>query len=573
MKLERITSLNVLILFLFTIIHLPLIHAQEASPIQIGYAPNGLLDADLGTISFMKGEDIWLRSDHRSRVILMDPEGEIRESKLVEAGIPVFIHHFAELDQFGTWDLRISSPLRAHSIEVDLISSEIQVLSEGPSFSLESGDVMIRGRLELDRKGVYDGGFLFLAKPSSGPQTLVRSVPLIEIGGSLEVTISQDARNPRNIAISPLLFVPVELAEAEEVLPPPDIEAVIWAELIGEVPMVKSGSTPVITYLKRPVLETTKSPIILQTFANETFSFELPAYGEVGDGGSIPMRPMSTNLLVYVQMEDTIHLVSVPRFEIDKFLGKVIVDQLEIPPLVGSFDYAFSDSVEEIASYDLIYMPNVNGTERIWTTQLRPEVAQVTVFNELTSSDLNEYELIFKDGKDSVNVGGVTYVLLSDESVVMADFDLSVQGHILDSKLTNPDLIRLEAFKDSIVTVSLGRVSFVIVDGVGNDVDSGIITMRQELQDPVIVEWTNAFFPADVILPSGRYDAKVEAGGEVESFSFLIGSGVTNIDVTMQAITYIPIEFYLLLTSFAIIIVEIFIVLKVWKRALRKVTL
>ena len=566
---KKITCLLVAIIFLLTtIMNLPISSSQELPPIQIGYSPNGLLDVTLGTLSFMKGEDIWIQSDIRSRVTLIDPDGDRKTSRLLQPGIPVFLHSFAELDKFGNWDVRVSSPLLIRVIEVELTSSEVQVLAGEPQFALESDSITIRGTLELAQKGVHDGGILFLAKSSPLPNTIVQGIPLAEVGGSVEITITQDPLNPRKIAVSLVILVPEEIAETEEAPPPPNIEAVIWAEIIGEVALVKSGPTTVITYVQRTILQTAKSPMILETVANKDFSIELPVYGEVGIGGSIPMRPMSTKLVVYLQVGDIIHLIGVPRFEIEQLMGKVIVDQLEVPPLATRFDYTFNDALDDIAIYDLIYLPNVNGTERVWTTQLRPEVAKVRVLNALTSFELIDYVLVFKEGMDSVNLGGVTYVLLSDRSVVLSGFDLLVQGQVLDMNHRSPDRIRLETFMESTITVSLGRVSFDVTDGVGNDVDSGTITLSAEGQRPFILEWSDAQFPIDVLLPSGLYDTKVVAGGEVESFSFIVNKADTNIDVVMQSIVYIPTEFYILIASLGVIMVEVVIVVKVWRKAL-----
>jgi len=569
MILKKITGFLIAITFLLTaILQVPISSSQELPSIQIGYSPNGLFDVALGTLSFMKGEDIWIQSDIRTRVILTDPDGDRKESRIAEAGIPVFLHRFTESDKLGSWDVRVASPLRFSVIEVELTSTEVQVSAGEPQFSLQSDGITIKGTLELPQRGVHDGGILFLAKSSSIPHTVVRNIPLIEVGGSIEITITQNLFNPRIITVSSVLFVPEEIAETEEAQPPPNIEAVIWAEIIGKVPLVKSGPTTVITYVQRPVLQTAKTPIILETVANKAFSLELPVYGEVGKGGSIPMRSMSTSLLVYLQIEDIIHLISVPRFEIEQLLGKVIVDQLEVPPLSNRFDYTFNDALEEVALYDLIYLPNVNGTERVWTTQLRPEIARVRVLNDLTSFDLIDYELVFHEGLDSVNVEGVTYVLLSDKSRALSGFDLFVQGRVLDINQRSPDRIRLETFTESTITVSMGKVSFDITDGVGNDVDAGTITMRAEGQSPFIVEWTDVRFPIDVLLPSGLYDTRVVAGGEVESFSLLVNKENTNVDVVMKSITYIPTEFYLLLAALGIIMVQVVIIVKVWGKAL-----
>ncbi|MEE9134925.1 MAG: hypothetical protein V3U25_03635, partial [Nitrososphaerales archaeon] len=466
-------------ILLSTIMLIPVSYSQELSPLQLGYSPNGLLDAGLGTLSFMKGEDLWIQSDIRARVILLDPEGNSKESRILEPGIPEFLHRFAELDKFGKWDIRVAAPLLIQIIQVELTSAEVQVVAGEPQFSLGSGSLTIEGSIELPQKGVHDGGILFLAKSSAFPNTVVRNIPLLEIGGSVEITVTQNPLNPRSIEISPVIFVPEEIAETEDETqqPPPNFEAVIWAEIIGKVPLVKSGPTTVITYVQRTVMQTAKSPLLLETVAKEPFSFELPVFGEVGSGGSIPMRPMSTSLLVYLQVEDTIHLITVPRFEIEELQGKVIVDQVKVPSLTNRFDYTFNDVLGEVALYDLIYLPNVNGTERVWTTQLRPEVASVRVLNSLTSFDLLDYQLVLQEGLDSVNVGGITYVLLADRSGFLSGFDLFVQGQVVDSNQRSPDRVRLDSSTESTITVSMGRVSFDVTDGVGNDVDAGTITI------------------------------------------------------------------------------------------------
>ena len=78
------------------------------SPVRIGYTPQQLYDANVGTPVFVKGESIWIYPDFTSFIVLRNPMGHIVAFSS-SSSAPRLLYTFEDHDDPGKWTVSLTT--------------------------------------------------------------------------------------------------------------------------------------------------------------------------------------------------------------------------------------------------------------------------------------------------------------------------------------------------------------------------------------------------------------------------------------------------------------------------------
>ena len=280
---------------------------------------------------------------------------------------PMLIYRFRNNDPEGVWTLFARRGEESATLSINFVKPKVRISSAQNVFSLSANHLNISGTVTL----VDQPDFLttvILAR--RGQSNLVVDVfTNITVGGSnLHVKVSQDV-DRRLIRLSPYLTPSEEAGKG--------VTAIIWAELLIDVPLVKmvGPASSVTTFVKDVALRTQKARVILSTVANQTLDLSLQSSSTL-----VPLRDGKMEILLNVQVRDTIHLVRVPFLHIPTGNGLDIVGVQEFSPS-RTISYSFIDDLLSSRSYDLLLISKVYGVDAVWNATITPPLARILLLS------------------------------------------------------------------------------------------------------------------------------------------------------------------------------------------------
>ncbi|MEM2429016.1 MAG: hypothetical protein QW779_00570 [Nitrososphaerales archaeon] len=532
--------------------------------IEIGFSPKRLFDINLGSPIFMPFEQLWINVFDGASVRLKNPLGNVIKSLRVMPNTPTLIYTFNQFDTQGLWYLEVISTTWSKVIPIYLEGVNLNARVESLKFALQNDTLVIQGNIAIKNIN-HEGGMLLLIDKKAENQTLTISSKsnLGDMPIYLEII-----QNPNQFGV--LILKPYAPSLKITTL------ASVWAEISIDLPLIKSeDNRSVIIYTNEVIAKTSKMLINITTIPNEGLKLQLPKIHEVGRGGLVPFRPSIGVINFYLQIDDLIYTLNTKFLFIPDVFSKSVKGFVELNPLSNTFPYEFALNLQNLSTYQLILILRVNGVDKIWSMDITPLLAKVKILNQLTHEIVKDYEISFDKGViDSIIKDGETYALL-DNNEVSTTFNLIVNGIQLLNDETKPNILNLKPFTENVINVNLSRVSFLIVDYLDNPIKSGRIKIFREglnKSSEISIIWNNDISLRNISLPiNGIFKAIVEVDGFNITKSFIINDKIMLIKIQLEK--YIKGSDFIVSTLFylsvIIIIIEIFIAIKVWLRAIQ----
>lgn len=530
--------------------------------IEIGFSPKRLFDINLGSPIFMPFEQLWINVFDSALVRLKNPLGNVIKSLRVMPNTPTLIYTFNQFDTQGLWYLEVISTTWSKVIPIYLEVANLNAKVESLKFALQNDSLVIQGVIAIKNIN-HEGGMLLLIDKKAEDQTLTISSKsnLGDMPIYLEIIRNQ---------FGVLILRPYAPSLGSTTL------ASVWAEISIDLPLIKiEGNRSVIIYTNEVIAKTSKMLMNIATIPNEVLKLQLPKIHEVGKGGLVPFRPSIGVITFYIQIDDLIYTLNTKFLFIPEAFNKSIKEFIELNPLSNTFPYEFVINLQNLSTYQLILILRVNGVDKIWSMDITPPLSKVKIINQPTNEIVKDYKISFDKGViDSVIKDGETYALLNNNKV-STTFNLIVNGIQLLKDEFKPNILNLKPLSENVINVNLSKVSFLIVDYLDNPIPFGRIKIFREglnKSSEVSIIWNNDISFKNISLPmNGIFKAIVEVDGFNITKNFTINE--KNMLIKIQFEKYIKgsdfivsILFYL---SVIIILIEIFIAIKVWLRAIR----
>ncbi|MEM2339146.1 MAG: hypothetical protein QXW83_02975 [Nitrososphaerales archaeon] len=532
--------------------------------IEIGFSPKRLFDINLGSPIFMPFEQLWINVFDGASVRLKNPLGNVIKSLRVMPNTPTLIYTFNQFDTQGLWYLEVISTTWSKVIPIYLEGVNLNARVESLKFALQNDTLVIQGNIAIKNIN-HEGGMLLLIDKKAENQTLTISSKsnLGDMPIYLEII-----QNPNQFGV--LILKPYAPSLKITTL------ASVWAEISIDLPLIKSeDNRSVIIYTNEVIAKTSKMLINITTIPNEGLKLQLPKIHEVGRGGLVPFRPSIGVINFYLQIDDLIYTLNTKFLFIPDVFSKSVKGFVELNPLSNTFPYEFALNLQNLSTYQLILILRVNGVDKIWSTDITPLLAKVKILNQLTHEIVKDYEISFDKGViDSIIKDGETYALL-DNNEVSTTFNLIVNGIQLLNDETKPNILNLKPFTENVINVNNRSVSFLNLDYLDNPIKSGRIKIFREglnKSSEISIIWNNDISLRNISLPiNGIFKAIVEVDGFNITKSFIINDKIMLIKIQLEK--YIKGSDFIVSTLFylsvIIIIIEIFIAIKVWLRAIQ----
>ena len=580
------TMILIFVIIASLLVQLPPIWADNSN-FKLGFSPFHLFDSSLGSPVYMQGEELWVFHPETFVLSLLDPRGKEISSKVV-AGAPVHLYTFQENDLHGEWILVDSEGIRHDEVSLLLVGDTANVIQSDTNFKFDSGELIVEGSLELEPDAIIGPGELVLTKRTRPELPLEFLTDFVLDSQPLNLQISQEFGEQRSIRISPH-FVPLEedkstenlsmdeeiageeviFDERDEVTP---VGVLAWAEATYFLPLVKiSEQKKIVTLRHEAFAKIGPERMVIQANGNDTLTLKLPSVHKVGQEGSVPMRYGQGNLTIFIQLGNTIHVTSLKVVFLPGGWGLTSVGSIPLMPLNNVASYSFRVPLGDGMDFDLIQIARVEGADRVWSQELSPPIARISVFNLGSIHSIKDYSISFeKSVEDITTVNGETFVLLG-RGGLLTDYRLVVNGIPLREGETNPQILELNPFGQRIIVVTIPKITFRVVDHLGSTVPRGNMTLMRS-NDTVDefatnISWSSKASP-HLFLPSGLYRAIVQTEGAHTTATFEVGERDVDVEIMIEELGPV-LDINLVIIAIVVITFEGILALLLWRRALR----
>lgn len=571
-----------LTIFLLTIIILSPIGVAESqriesqSPVRIGFAPEKLFDAEVGTPIFVRNESLWVFPPFPAFITLSNPNND-RVRSLPVGEHPVKIYTFDTRDALGTWQVNVRGAGKDLNFSLELAEQTIEPISHQERFSITDGLLTIDGSIFLNLPEIPTSTEVILVSQSGKESTDIFSNIMID-GVPINIQLSSKSEDgetriliaPYAPALSEAAVVDVAFDDGDG---PQEIGPIsVWAELTSEIALSKrAGESLFLTYVDEEISETPRVTVTVSGEAHPIVTIDVPEIGYVNSPWLVPAKFGRATLSIFLEHDGTI---SVARLPVVIFPDQVIISPdaiVSTSPFEQPLQYTFNQPITGLVTYDIILAARVNGLDSIWKTTVTPSLATITVNNGFNGRTIRNYDINFTSANiQKAKVDGVTYVLLPETEVSTAII-LSMNSIILDPNQFSPTTLDLKAFSRNIISTSEGTVNIEVMDAIGIQAPPGeIIIYRSDSTvetNPILVDWHGG--SSSVRLPLGKYSAEAVVDG-ISGFSeFEVLSAETSVDITLPNL-YTGEAMSTIITYGAILTLEGVLAVLVWRRALSK---
>ncbi|MEM4297430.1 MAG: hypothetical protein QW815_03585 [Nitrososphaerota archaeon] len=522
--------------------------------VQLGYSPFDLFDADMGTPTYLVGESLWAFSNLPVLFTLKNPIGKDVASKQLQDG-PVLVYSFKKGDPEGIWLLLVKDRTRTlKTYPVIFLKPEPPIASFEHYFSLSNGSLTVSGSLNLDHRPEFPSSVVLI---KGGARNYTK---VLADEDWLKIRLYHDVKENR------IAFY-FDLKK--------NISILAWAELVVEVPLLKlvDERSYILTFVKHPVIKSKKLTMTFPKDVNQSLRLGLEEGSRQGLG-YWPVRYGEAELILNLQMNDTIRLIKTPIYILPSVIGAEVIGVQPFMPL-ESVKFSFNDlDLSGADEYDLLFITKVYGVQIFRSVKIRPPLATVFVYNALLDRVEGDFELIPKAQLQTLKVGEALYVLVPEEGIAFS-YDIVYNGIRLKDDEYSPKLLQLKPQDGALVKIKAGHVAFRTGYDDGEPVESGFITIKRiEGLESKALSISDGW--ANTTLPLGSYEAIAQVNGQIQRKAFSVEASEalvsfifdkTRIEANAQAFTIS--DEGLLMLAFSVMAVEAIIAYKVWKRALR----
>ena len=327
---ERII-MKIFVIFLALLLIIPLVHSQvqieNSTSFRIGYSSEKLFSSDLGMLSYVRGETIWLQVSGSHMIELHNKEG-IVISGYVYDGHPTSIYTFEESDILGTWRLIIDNSV----YELELVDQLLEVEENIVEFLLMNDSLIVKGEIRPIFTDIPLESEIIIAKNRKSDVTTMQTELVIERANTNIGITYNVGEKETTLFIQPYIDNVRSEGEYSEI----GLQNIYaWAELTSEIALVKkTESSRFTTYVDEPIVETDRTYFEITDVARKGINMTIPGPGLTSEPWTVPLKYGRALLSVYLEFEGKIFVNRIPVIILE---DKIIINPELIIP-VNSFE-------------------------------------------------------------------------------------------------------------------------------------------------------------------------------------------------------------------------------------------
>lgn len=558
--------MKIFVIFLALLLIIPLVHSQvqieNSTSFRIGYSSEKLFSSDLGMLSYVRGETIWLQISGSHMIELHNKEG-IVISGYVYDGHPTSIYTFEESDILGTWRLIIDNSV----YELELVDQLLEVEENIVEFLLMNDSLIVKGEIRPIFTDIPLESEIIIAKNRKSDVTTMQTELVIERANTNIGITYNVGEKETTLFIQPYIDNVRSEGEYSEI----GLQNIYaWAELTSEIALVKkTESSRFTTYVDEPIVETDRTYFEITDVARKGINMTIPGPGLTDEPWTVPLKYGRALLSVYLEFEGKIFVNRIPVIILE---DKIIINPELIIP-VNSFEdkieYREIISIEENMELEFLLISKINGIDRIFYDTDRPALTKINVIDRTNNEKLEKYNIVFEEKIESIKINQTTYIIGNQELINMRNLanaklfinSFSIFDSILDSRINEDGIIEI------IANVGMARIQ--VIDSTGSISGNGEIVIRKldsDTEEFLITEWNGS--DVKMILPEGRYLARLESENIQGETEFEIFTDEKDVLILVDSMYGMSTNIWIFILS-TIITIEIVIIYTIWKKNIK----
>ena len=558
--------MKIFVIFLALLLIIPLVRSQvqieNSTSFRIGYSSEKLFSSDLGMLSYVRGETIWLQVSGSHMIELHNKE-EIVISGYVYDGHPTPIYTFEESDILGTWRLIIDNSV----YELELVDQSLEVEENIVEFLLMNDSLIVKGEIRPIFTDIPLESEIIIAKNRKSDFTTVQTELVIERANTNIGITYNVGEKETTLFIQPYIDNIRSEGEYSEI----GLQNIYaWAELTSEIALVKkTESSRFTTYVDEPIVETDRTYFEITDVARKGINMTIPGPGLTDEPWTVPLKYGRALLSVYLEFEGQIFVNRIPVIILE---DKIIINPELIIPVSsfeGKIEYREIISIEENMELEFLLISKINGIDRIFYDTDRPALTKINVIDRTNNEKLEKYNIVFEEKIESIKINQTTYIIGDQELINMRNLanaklfinSFSIFDSILDSRINEDGIIEI------IANVGIARIQ--VIDSTGSISGNGEIVIRKldsDTEEFLITEWNGS--DVKMILPEGRYLARLESENIQGETEFEIFTDEKDVLILVDSMYGMSTNIWIFILS-TIITIEIVIIYTIWKKNIK----
>ena len=558
--------MKIFVIFLALLLIIPLAHSQvqveNSTSFRMGYSSEKLFSSDLGMLSYVRGETIWLQVSGSHMIELHDKEGSV-VSGYVYDGRPTPIYTFEESDIVGTWRLIIDNSV----YELELVDQLLEVEENIVEFLLMNDSLIVKGEIRPIFTDIPLESEIIIAKNRKSDFTTMRTELVIERANTNIGITYNIGEKETTLFIQPYIDNIRSEGEYSEI----GLQNIYaWAELTSEIALVKkTEGSRFTTYVDEPIVETDRTYFEITDVARKGINMTIPGPGLTDEPWTVPLKYGRSLLSVYLEFEGKIFVNRIPVIILE---DKIIINPeliIQVNSFEDKIEYREIIDIEENMELEFLLISKINGIDRIFYDTDRPALTKINVIDRTNNEKLEKYNIVFEEKIESIKINQTTYIIGNQELINMRNLanaklfinSFSIFDSILDSRMNEDGIIEI------IANVGMARIQ--IIDSTGSISGNGEIVIRKLDSDTgefLIIEWNGS--DVRTILPEGRYLARLESENIQGETEFEIFTDEKEVLILVDSMYGMSTNIWIFTLS-TIITIEIVIIYTIWKKNIK----
>jgi len=558
--------MKIFVIFLALLLIIPLVHSQvqieNSTSFRIGYSSEKLFSSDLGMLSYVRGETIWLQVSGSHMIELHNKEG-IVISGYVYDGNPTSIYTFEESDILGTWRLFIDNSV----YELELVDQLLEVEENIVEFLLMNDSLIVKGEIRPIFTDIPLESEIIIAKNRKSDFTTVQTELVIERANTNIGITYNIGEKETTLFIQPYIDNVRSEGEYSEI----GLQNIYaWAELTSEIALVKkTESSRFTTYVDEPIVETDRTYFEITDVARKGINMTIPGPGLTDEPWTVPLKYGRALLSVYLEFEGQIFVNRIPVIILE---DKIIINPeliIQVNSFEDKIEYREIIKIEENMELEFLLISKINGIDRIFYYTDRPALTKINVIDRTNNEKLEKYNIVFEEKIESIKINQTTYIIGDQELINMRNLanaklfinSFSTFDSILDSRMNEDGIIEI------IANVGIARIQ--VIDSTGSISGNGEIVIRKldsDTEEFLITEWNGS--DVRMRLPEGRYLARLESENIQGETEFEIFTDEKEVLILVDSMYGMSTNIWIFILS-TIITIEIVIIYTIWKKNIK----
>ena len=558
--------MKIFVIVLALLLIIPLVHSQvqieNSTSFRTGYSSEKLFSSDLGMLSYVRGETIWLQVSGSHMIELHNKEGNV-VSGYVYDGHPTSIYTFEESDILGTWRLIIDNSV----YELELVDQLLEVEENIVEFLLMNDSLIVKGEIRPIFTDIPLESEMIIAKNRKSDFTTVQTELVIErTNTNIGITYNIGEKET-TLFIQPYIDNVRSEGEYSEI----GLQNIYaWAELTSEIALVKkTESSRFTTYVDEPIVETDRTYFEITDVARKGINMTIPGPGLTDEPWTVPLKYGRALLSVYLEFEGKIFVNRIPVIILE---DKIIINPeliIQVNSFEDKIEYREIIKIEENMELEFLLISKINGIDRIFYYTDRPALTKINVIDRTNNEKLEKYNIVFEEKIESIKINQTTYIIGDQELINMRNLanaklfinSFSTFDSILDSRMNEDGIIEI------IANVGIARIQ--VIDSTGSISGNGEIVIRKldsDTEEFLITEWNGS--DVRMILPEGRYLARLESENIQGETEFEIFTDEKEVLILVDSMYGMSTNIWIFTLS-TIITIEIVIIYTIWKKNIK----